>query len=130
MGEGAGAHLDPTGFIFLFFSFCFCCLFCFNAVLAGLTTTGGLMEAGGRKEMAHLCRAASLSAPGAQDGPRSGISCSLRSVMMLDVRFRVGAASYWTVRPPTPFKRLVKMVVYPLRSEFPSMTERTRWSIC
>lgn len=39
------------------------------------------------------------------------ISSSLRSLMMLDVRFRVGAASYPTVTPPTPLKRLVKLVV-------------------
>lgn len=114
MGRGRGRISTQRALFFFFFSFCFCCWFCFDAVLAGLTKTGGLMEAGGRAEMAHLCRAASLSAPGAQDGPRSGISCSLRSVMMLDVRFRVEAASYWTVRSPTPFKRLVKMVVYPL----------------
>ena len=30
---------------------------------------------------------------------------------MPDVRFRVRAASYWTVRPPSPLKPLVKLVL-------------------
>lgn len=109
-GAGGGTHLDPTFFISLVF-FGFCLVFNARAVLAGRTKADGLN--GGWRTVGHVSPLQQPPAPlpaGRTMFSSSSSSGRLRSVMMLDVRFRVGAASYWTVRPPTPLKRLVKLV--------------------
>lgn len=109
-GGGAGGRISTQHSLFLWFFFVFCLFFNARAVLAGRTKADGLN--GGWRTVGHVSPLQQPPAPLPAGRPMlSGSSSgSLRSVTMLDVRFRVGAASYWTVRPPTPLKPLVKLV--------------------
>lgn len=71
-------------------------------------TVGKALQDGG--QLSHLCRAATLCT---LRGHRTdhGISSSLQSVMMPDVRFRGRTASDWIITLPNSLKRLVKLVI-------------------